>query len=284
MTEELITQLAGLHPARLGVIARTSIMRYKQTRKGIDQIGRELAVGYVVEGSVRRMAGCASARSSSRSAIRRISGRKATNTSWAASWQSRAKWRAPSPLGFRSSSPLPRPRLTSCTSRGATTSTGRTLKTTKKPWSISSRRWTQTRSTQRRTPESPTRTFFLISTVACRRRYAGLAGAHISLAIVKTLHDWDWVGAEAECRRAIELDPGASGPHRTYGFLLSLLGRHAQAIAEARLDRELDPLSSGANYYLALALYVARRYDEAIAQLRQLVAHSCGTLPSLRVW
>ena len=54
MTEELITHLGRLHPKRLGVIARTSAMRYKKTTKGVGEIGHELGVEYVVEGSVRR--------------------------------------------------------------------------------------------------------------------------------------------------------------------------------------------------------------------------------------
>jgi TolB-like protein/DNA-binding winged helix-turn-helix (wHTH) protein len=54
MTEETITQLGGLNPDRLGVIARTSAMRYKHTIKGVDEIGKELHVDYILEGSVRR--------------------------------------------------------------------------------------------------------------------------------------------------------------------------------------------------------------------------------------
>jgi len=54
MTEELIAQLGKLQPKRLGVIARTSAMRYKKTQKSIEEVGRELGVEYVVEGSVRR--------------------------------------------------------------------------------------------------------------------------------------------------------------------------------------------------------------------------------------
>jgi len=54
MTEELITHLGRLQPKRLGVIARTSAMRYKKTSKSVEEIGRELGVEYVVEGSVRR--------------------------------------------------------------------------------------------------------------------------------------------------------------------------------------------------------------------------------------
>jgi TolB-like protein/Tfp pilus assembly protein PilF len=56
LTEELIAQLGRLHPQRLTVIGRTSAMRYKRTDKGIDQIGRELGVDYVLEGSARREA------------------------------------------------------------------------------------------------------------------------------------------------------------------------------------------------------------------------------------
>lgn len=54
LTEELITRLAGLSPERLRIIARTSAMQYKSTAKSIRQIGRELGVSYVLEGSVRR--------------------------------------------------------------------------------------------------------------------------------------------------------------------------------------------------------------------------------------
>ena len=54
LTEEMITQLGRLHPQRLNVIARTSSMRYKKRDVPVDQIGRELGVDYVMEGSARR--------------------------------------------------------------------------------------------------------------------------------------------------------------------------------------------------------------------------------------
>ncbi len=57
MTEELITKLACVAPGRLGVIARTSAMRYKGSRKDVARIGRDLDLDYVVEGSVRRSDG-----------------------------------------------------------------------------------------------------------------------------------------------------------------------------------------------------------------------------------
>jgi TolB-like protein/Flp pilus assembly protein TadD len=54
LTEETIMRLGQMSPRRLGVIARTSSMAYKQTSKSVAQIGQELCVDYIVEGSVRR--------------------------------------------------------------------------------------------------------------------------------------------------------------------------------------------------------------------------------------
>ncbi len=54
LTQEMIAQLGRLHPQSLSVIARTSVMRYKKSNAPIDQIGRELDVQYVLEGSARR--------------------------------------------------------------------------------------------------------------------------------------------------------------------------------------------------------------------------------------
>jgi TolB-like protein/DNA-binding winged helix-turn-helix (wHTH) protein/Tfp pilus assembly protein PilF len=54
LTEEMIAQLGQLQPRQLGLIARTSIVRYKDTKESASQIGKELGVGYLLEGSVRR--------------------------------------------------------------------------------------------------------------------------------------------------------------------------------------------------------------------------------------
>jgi TolB-like protein len=52
VTEEIISRLGSLNPQQVAVIARASAMRYKRSDKGIDQIGQELGVDYVIEGSV----------------------------------------------------------------------------------------------------------------------------------------------------------------------------------------------------------------------------------------
>src|SRR6266704_4331052 len=54
LTEEMITNLGGLHPERLGVIARSSAMRYKHASNSLHQVGKDLGVQYVLECSVRR--------------------------------------------------------------------------------------------------------------------------------------------------------------------------------------------------------------------------------------
>jgi hypothetical protein len=53
----MIAQISRLNPQRLGVIARTSAMHYKKSDKTLDQIGRELAVDYIVSGCARSDAG-----------------------------------------------------------------------------------------------------------------------------------------------------------------------------------------------------------------------------------
>src|SRR5215472_379785 len=53
LTEEMIAQLGSLDPQRLGVIARTSVMHYKASKREPNQIGSDLGVQYVLEGSVR---------------------------------------------------------------------------------------------------------------------------------------------------------------------------------------------------------------------------------------
>jgi len=61
LTEELITQLAALYPQQIRVMARTTVMQYKGTREPVSEIGRELQVKHVLEGSVRCSGGRARA-------------------------------------------------------------------------------------------------------------------------------------------------------------------------------------------------------------------------------
>ncbi len=91
-----------------------------------------------------------------------------------------------------------------------------------------------------------------------------LAEAHASLAHVKQRYFWDYDGAEAEFKRAIELNPAYPPAHLYYAIFLNYTGRKDEAIEEAKLAQKLDPLSLTMNSGLGFNYYFARRYDEAI--------------------
>jgi DNA-binding winged helix-turn-helix (wHTH) protein/TolB-like protein len=92
-----------------------------------------------------------------------------------------------------------------------------------------------------------------------------LAEAHVSLGITIFWYDWDWSAAENQFRRASELEPDSA--HFAYAQLLSITGRHAEAVAEAKRARELSPLDLFANAMEGQTLLHAGRTDEALDKL-----------------
>jgi TolB-like protein/DNA-binding winged helix-turn-helix (wHTH) protein/Flp pilus assembly protein TadD len=96
-----------------------------------------------------------------------------------------------------------------------------------------------------------------------------LAEAHTSLASVMKAYEWDWAGAEKEIRRAIELNPNYSTARQFHGELLECVGRFDEAVAELKRARQLDPFAPRIHTILAWTLYLARRYDEGIEELRK---------------
>jgi len=95
-----------------------------------------------------------------------------------------------------------------------------------------------------------------------------LAEAHASLGLI-SLYDYDWVTAEREFKRAIELRSGYATAHHWYAILLVSLGRFDEARAEAGRAVELDPASPIVNNMLAVVLYESRDYEKAIAAFRK---------------
>ncbi len=99
---------------------------------------------------------------------------------------------------------------------------------------------------------------------------SGLAEAHFALGYVKK-YNWDWSGAEREFKRAIELNPGSAIAHSWYSRYLTSLDRANEALAEDNRAQELDPLSLITSATRGFNLRCARRYDESIEQLLRVI-------------
>ena len=99
-----------------------------------------------------------------------------------------------------------------------------------------------------------------------------LAEGHTPLAYAVFFHDWDWAAAEAAFRRAIILNPSYATAHHLYGFMLTALGRHDEALAEVRKAQEIDPLSLLINDAMGFCYWNARRFESAEAQCHKTIA------------
>jgi DNA-binding winged helix-turn-helix (wHTH) protein/TolB-like protein/cytochrome c-type biogenesis protein CcmH/NrfG len=97
------------------------------------------------------------------------------------------------------------------------------------------------------------------------------AEAYATLGLIQTTHDWNWAGAEASFKRAVELAPGSANPRHRYAMLLLKLGRIPEGEEYLLEARRLDPTSPSINMNLGVAYYFAKRYDAAAAQLRRSI-------------
>ncbi len=297
MTEEMIAQLGSLQPQRLAVIARTSAMRYKHTDKRLDQIGQELNVEHIVEGSVRR----AGDRVRITAQLVRVSDQTHL---WAHSYERdlRDILALQSEVAQAISNEIrvkltPQHWVRSVSALPANRQAYEAYLRGRYCWS-------------KRTREGIQRSVdYFLQAIAhdphYALAYAGLADgyrilavcgwlapsvvqqkalaaarraleidgrlseAHKALGAVRFRFDWEWKESEAELQRALELNPSDADAHRVYALYLQALGRVEEAIAEVERARELDPLSLLMETALGRALYMARRFEAAIAQCRK---------------
>jgi TolB-like protein/DNA-binding winged helix-turn-helix (wHTH) protein/tetratricopeptide (TPR) repeat protein len=312
LTEEMITQLSRLQPDRLGIIGRASAMQYKKTRKSIPEIGRELGVDYILQGSVRqdagkvrisaqlvkvgdqtqrwaetyeREAGGALAMESrvARQIARSLAGELLPGSGQVALAASRAAttndaafaayMRGQHAMGQR-------------TDRGFQLAIENFSRATREDpgYALAYAGLADTYSLMGEYYVLPPKDAFPRARDAARRALEiddSLAEAQTSLALVMAKYEWDWPGAEARFRRAIELDAGYATAHQWYAELLSAEGRHEQAITEIERARQLDPLSLIIQSVDGYIYYNARRYDEAIAQCRAVLKRDPRFLPAL---
>ncbi|HMG17403.1 MAG TPA: winged helix-turn-helix domain-containing protein [Gemmatimonadales bacterium] len=301
LTEEMITQLGNVDPQHLQVIARTSVMRYKNGRTPLDQVGRELGVQYIIEGSVRRDA------NDVRVTAQLIEA-KDQRQIWAQQYDRELKdllalqgeiaqriaVEILSTLGRGTSRALPPPARTAreyeaydLYLKGLYFWNKRTVPA----FETAIRYFTQATikdSTYARAYAGLASSYELLMSYSGRppqellskaRASAlkaleldpGLAEAHTAYALLVQNHDWDWQTAERGFRRAIELNPNYATAHHWYAEHLMWRGRFDEALRESDRALQLDPLSLIIATDRGEILYLARQYDRAIETWRSVL-------------
>lgn len=301
LTEEMIARLGGLDTEHLGVIARTSVMHYKHSSEPLDQIGRELGVQYLLEGSVRREG------DNVRIAAQLIQLKDQTHI-WSQQYDRErngllalegeiAQHIAGEVLAT----------LDASTSFGLKSQPGQNL--TAEAYEAHDLYLRGRFFWNKRTPQALIQaagyfqqaiakdpsyapayagladSYSLMSSFGSAKPFEvmpkaraaalralelddNLAEAHASRALIAQNFDWDWATAEREYRRAIQLNPNYATAHHWYAECLALQGRFEEASFEMARARQLDPLSLIMAADDGAILYFSRQYDPAIRQLR----------------
>jgi TolB-like protein/Tfp pilus assembly protein PilF len=107
-----------------------------------------------------------------------------------------------------------------------------------------------------------------------------LGEAHTSLAWIHTWYDYDFVAAEREFERSLELNPRYATAHQFFGFYLGMMGRYEEAYTEVKRTIRLDPLSNVFQWSLGFIYWMAHRYDQAIEQLQKALELDSNFAPA----
>ena len=305
LTEEMIAQLGGLEPSRLGVIARTSAMQYKNTSKRADEIGRELGVDFLLETSVRRTG------DRIRIAAQLIDVESQTHM-----------WAEQHEHEMRDILELQRDIAAAITRRISGSFALERRPERGAPRHSSNAvayehylrgRWHWDKDTPEGLQKG--REHFLKAIAldpAYAMAYTGLADtyallgsydimpiseshplgreaalkaldlnealgeAHNSLATILADHYWDWPEAERHFKRAIDLEPNYVTALRAYSFYMAYTGNATDALPLAERAISLDPLSLGAQVNFGVILNMARRYDDAVSQFERTLELDSG--------
>lgn len=292
LTDALVTDLAQIRALR--VISRTSVMRYKATQKPLPEIGRELTVDAVVEGSV--------VRSGSRV---RITAQLVETRTDAHLWAQSYEGDMGDLLALQSEvaqAIAQQVRVTLTPEERVRLRTVRAVGPEAHEAYLKARYYWNKRTPQdllksielfqeaiRKAPNYAEAYAALGSTyatllasdqfmpreMAAKARAGaekalaideGLAEPHAVLAFLNAVHDYNWEASDAEFRRAMELDPNYAVAHHWYALMLSFRGRYDQAYPEMKKAHELDPLSSIEGSGVAFVHYWSRKYEACIEQ------------------
>jgi TolB-like protein/DNA-binding winged helix-turn-helix (wHTH) protein len=301
LTEETITDLGQLSPEHLGVVARTSAMAYKHTNKTISQIGHELGVDYILEGSVRREGG--EARVSAQ--LIRVSDQTHL---WAQNYQRELHdvLQIENELGTAIARQVQgnlTPQQLVDLSKMRTVNPeaydlylkGRFYWNERNPAAIKE----SVGYFQQAIIKDPS---FALAYVGLADSYnignimgaysaqeslpkaevaatkaltldPSLAEAHAALGMELSHYEFDFPGAQREFLRAIELNPNSAYAHLFYSnCYLAPMGRMAEAIAENKKALELDPLSLPINNFMGMTYMFAGDYEKSYQQFQHTIS------------
>jgi TolB-like protein/DNA-binding winged helix-turn-helix (wHTH) protein/Tfp pilus assembly protein PilF len=303
LTEEMIAQLGRIDPQRMGVIARTSVMHYKNSPEQMNQIGRELGVQYVLEGSVRRGSNKV-----------RITAQLIQTKDQSHVWAHQYDREENNLLGIQGEIAQEISDAIQLTLGEHKAAEANPPADAHAPKSyavydlyLQGRYFWNKRTAQglqqavecfeqavAKDPEYARAYAGLADSLALMSAYGmaapgelipkartaalkalsldeKLAEAHASLALIAQSYDWDWQTAEKEYRRAVELDPNYATGHHWYAEHLALRGRFDEAFVEIERARQLDPLSLIIQVDNGAILFFARQYDRAIEQFEAVL-------------
>jgi TolB-like protein/DNA-binding winged helix-turn-helix (wHTH) protein/Tfp pilus assembly protein PilF len=107
-----------------------------------------------------------------------------------------------------------------------------------------------------------------------------IAEGHAELGLIAFYYDWDWTRSEQEFRRAIELNPNYATAHQWYGYYLAAMSRFPEALEEARKAQQIDPLSLSINTTLAGRYRDLHQYAQAIDLNRRTLEMDPNFVPA----
>jgi len=297
LTQEMIAQLGQVQPAKLGVIARTSTVRYKHTAEPIVQIGQELGVAYVLEGSVRRSGDRV------RITAQLIQAAQQTHI-WAETYerslddvlniQREIAGKITTslsiellPAGARSDASRP-VHLDSYDKyllglhelgRGTRESVAKAIQyfqegIAKDPNNA------RLYAALSEAYEAATTYYSSPSEVMPKAKDAALkaveldpnlANAHVKLGDARLFYDWDWSAAEKEYRLALEINPSLPDAQLGYADYLATIGRFDEALSRVQQAYLYDPLAVESRNEALWIYYFSGRMPETIDQCHKSI-------------
>jgi TolB-like protein/DNA-binding winged helix-turn-helix (wHTH) protein/Tfp pilus assembly protein PilF len=298
LTDELITQVGGLEPARLGVIARTSAMQYKHAGKSSSQVGHELGVDYILEGTVRREGSLV------RVAIKLVQVKDQTLL-WTQSYernlghilafhgevardvarriqvqltpQERAALSAVRPVDPQAYEAYLKGRYfwNKFTNPDFRKSVEYFQQAIEKDPNYAPAYASLAASYANLVEFGEPPMDLYLKSEECARKAIELDGAssdaYATLAWSLFYYHHDWEAAQRAILQAIELNPSNSYAHMLYAKYLAALGRFGEAREQAERAHQADPVSLAVNVVLAQVFFYERQYNAALEQLNKML-------------